>query len=986
MRKKALLHEIILLLLTVSLVGPRGQAAGREQTSVPGPSGTVTAQDRAAQLAEAKELNEQVARYFSDERFDEAIPLARKALAIVEKILGPKAPTVATYMNNLAMLHIVNGDYKQAEPLLTQALTIYEDAYGPKHLDVASAHYHLGLLYERMGDYAPAERSFERAVTVLKELPGPKHADLIPALNGLAQVHADKGEYTRAEQLFEEALAMAKVALHPMDPTVASIMNNLGLLYQFKGDFPRSESSFKQAIAIVEKAYDPKRLSIATYLNNLAGLYEHLKDYGQAEAIYKQVLAIRKEALHPKHLDVTTSINNLATMYHAQSNLEQAELLYKQALEIREEILGPKHPDTAILLDNLATLHRAKGDIAQAESLYKRVMLIREEKLPPQHPSIASTLVGLALLYEHKGEYTQAKQYLARGNDIREDNLRLILSTGSEKQKQLYLDTLTGETYATVSLHVRSAPQDAQAAQLALTTILRRKGRSLDAMTDQIGVLRRHAPPQDLVLLDQLMAARSYLATLQISGGGRWTLETRREEVAQLSSEVERLEGEVGRRSAEFRAQGLPVTLDAVRKIIPADAALVEIFWYLPLNAKAKSTAERWEAPRYVAYVARRDAAVPQWVDLGEAATIHAEVRRLRAALRNSANNVQTLARAVDERVMRPIRKLLGPRRRVLLSPDGALNLIPFAALVDENGKYLVENYTLTYLTSGRDLLRLRDQAEGRGAPLVIADPTYDMISALPHPSNRPFTQHSPSTNDNSLSSDFTLPNFTPLSGTAEEAAVLSKLWTDARVLTKDKATEGALKEVRNPRILHIATHGFFLPDQKQEAIATGIKLSGTAKEGAARLQRAGSENPLLRSGLALAGANQLQGGGKEDGILTALEASGLDLRGTKLVTLSACETALGEVQNGNGVYGLRRALVLAGSESQLISLWKVNDEATRDFMVTYYRLLRAGKGRSEALRQVQLDMIGAKRNGQSRPYFWASFIQSGDWRNLNGK
>jgi CHAT domain-containing protein len=167
--------------------------------------------------------------------------------------------------------------------------------------------------------------------------------------------------------------------------------------------------------------------------------------------------------------------------------------------------------------------------------------------------------------------------------------------------------------------------------------------------------------------------------------------------------------------------------------------------------------------------------------------------------------------------------------------------------------------------------------------------------------------------------------------------------------------------------------------------------------------KQSGGENPLLRSGLILAGANQRQSGPGEDGVLTALEAAGLDLWGTRLVVLSACETGLGEIKNGEGVYGLRRALVLAGSESQVMSLWQVSDAATRDLMAAYYTRLQAGEGRTEALRQVQLTMIksggttapaGAQRGiglqkenpksqDLSHPFYWAAFIQSGEWRSL---
>ena len=183
----------------------------------------------------------------------------------------------------------------------------------------------------------------------------------------------------------------------------------------------------------------------------------------------------------------------------------------------------------------------------------------------------------------------------------------------------------------------------------------------------------------------------------------------------------------------------------------------------------------------------------------------------------------------------------------------------------------------------------------------------------------------------------------------------------EARILSGRQATESALKRADAPRVLHIATHGFFLQDAASARI----------------------ENPLLRSGLALAGAN-LRARGADDGIFTALEASGLNLWGTKLVTLSACDTGVGEVKNGEGVYGLRRAFFLAGAESLVMSLWPVSDYMTREMMTTYYTGLKQGLGRGEALRQAQLVML--KRAGRRHPFYWASFIQSGDWKNLDGK
>ena len=221
---------------------------------------------------------------------------------------------------------------------------------------------------------------------------------------------------------------------------------------------------------------------------------------------------------------------------------------------------------------------------------------------------------------------------------------------------------------------------------------------------------------------------------------------------------------------------------------------------------------------------------------------------------------------------------------------------------------------------------------------------------------------------------------FAQLPGTAQEAAALAQVLPGARVYTGPDATEAQLKQLTGPSILHIATHGFFLR-------AKGPARGGLLSREPSALPPAGGpagepDEALARSGLALAGVNQRSSGEGEDGVLTALEVAGLDLWGTRMVVLSACETGVGEARNGQGVYGLRRALVLAGSESQVMSLWQVADDATRELMIGYYQRLRSGEGRAEALRNVQLAMLHG-RPGRIHPFYWASFIESGDWRPL---
>jgi CHAT domain-containing protein len=343
------------------------------------------------------------------------------------------------------------------------------------------------------------------------------------------------------------------------------------------------------------------------------------------------------------------------------------------------------------------------------------------------------------------------------------------------------------------------------------------------------------------------------------------------------------------------------------------------------------------------------------FVDLGPAAAIDAAVEKFRTSLSDPADTTATVnGRALYDLTMAKVIPHLGGATSVLIAPDGSLNVVPFSALVDDKQQFLIKRFTFTYLTSGRDLLRLNVKTTAQGGGVIFADPTFD--GAPDKKTDTPKTRGRRSADLASLA-------WPALPGTGEEAIEVAKAMKGMTTFRGDKATEGALKAVHGPKILHLATHGFFLPDEP----ATKVDINAPPQA---------YENPLLRSGLAFAGANKLRSG-TEDGILTAMEATGLDLWGTKLVVLSACETGAGKITNGDGVYGLRRALVIAGAESLVMSLWQVDDAATKELMTGYYKRLVAGKPRSSALRDVQLEIQG--RTEYAHPYFWASFLPAGD-------
>jgi CHAT domain-containing protein len=300
---------------------------------------------------------------------------------------------------------------------------------------------------------------------------------------------------------------------------------------------------------------------------------------------------------------------------------------------------------------------------------------------------------------------------------------------------------------------------------------------------------------------------------------------------------------------------------------------------------------------------------------------------------------------------------------------------VPFGALIDRDGRYRLERIDFTYLTSSRELARSWKPSAVSAAALVIGAPDF---SAEPSGTEANPGEAVAAVNDPAVllnptvrgrrSRDFSSTKFEPLPSAEVELQEVAAALGVTPVLGA-AASESALKAAHSPRILHIATHAFFLED---------LPRAGASPSKRAGLQRpAAQENPLLRAGLVLSGANR-RGADAEDGILTGLEAASLDLAGTQLLVLSACDTGLGELRNGDGIYGLRRAFALAGVRSQITSLWQVNDQATRFLMVQYYRYLSRGMGRGEALRKVQLAM--ARDPSLASPYYWGAFLLAGDW------
>ena len=875
---------------------------------------------------------------------DEAARLQREADALIEK-----------------------AQYNEAAERLERALSLRRQNLGEKHPDVAQSLSRLGTVAFYQGNYPRAEQLFQDALNIREATLAAQDVAIADSLTDLASVFQVRGDYVRPEPLYLRALAIYEKATATAAPPapvltyMGDALENLGALYQRRGDFVRAESNYLRALKLRESTRGPDHPSVAATAGNLGGVYYASAQYDKAMEVLKRAVAIQEKNLPGSRAALATSSFNLAAVYFDQGDYANAEPLFRRALEIDEELLDARHPRLAVRLNGLAEVLRLRGEYQRAEPLYERVQSIREQTLGGSHPQVADAWIARSLLRYASGDFAGAAALLSRGSELREETLALVLTAGSEDAKRQYLSKIADETDIAVSLHLGAAPESATAATLALNDIVQRKGRSLDAMADQFGNLRRRLDAADQDVLRQLSAARGRLAGLVLNG---ISTAAQQEAAAKLRSEIETHEQTISARSADFSAASRVATLGDIQEAMPAGSVLIEFASYRPFNVH-KSRTERFAPLRYAVYVLSKTGIVVS-VDLGEAARIDRDVERFRRTLATPANqDARAAGRALHQTLIQPIEASIRGVEHVFVAPDGPLNLIPFAALVRADGTYLIESHTLSYVTSGRDFMRLRGPANPSrtaGPPVVVANPSFD----------RGNVQASSAPDDVRL-------RFPPLPGTMAEAEALAKELPDARIYTGGDATETLLKEMRTPSVLHIATHGFFLRPtgaQSQE-VTRGLSIVPPPLATGAR-----RDDALVLSGLALAGANQRAGGSGEDGILTALEAASLDLWGTRLVVLSACETGVGDARNGEGVYGLRRALVLAGSESQVMSLWQVSDTATTDLMIGYYQRLRAGEGRAQALRNVQRRFLQGGSN-RSHPFYWASFIQSGDWRAL---
>jgi CHAT domain-containing protein/tetratricopeptide (TPR) repeat protein len=858
-----------------------------------------------------------------------------------------------------------------------------------------------------MGDLARAKSCCEEALALTEKVQGPDHADTAVCLNSLGYLLNSMGDRAGARACYERALAVRRGILGSDHPLTAQSLNNLGSVLQEQGDLAGASAHCWEALAIFQRAL-------------------HAGGTGAGAA------SLDETSLAPQRLGdgaagwlgVATCLNNLGLLRSKMCDYEWAQTHFEMALAVKENVPRLDPRGTATFLNNLGMVLQEQGDLAGARAYHERALAARLETLGPNHRDNAGSLTNIGTLMAAAGQVEDAFTRMWQAAAADDRMLGQVFAIGSDLQRAAFLHTIQGKTATFLSLVWRHAPDDPAAVRAALDLVLRRKGVLAEALAAQRDAVLGDKYPGLKARLNEWVALRRLIARRRLAGPGPEGLAAHRRQLDEAEAARERLEAELARQVPEMNLEQKLRSADhrAVALSLPAGVALVEfvrfdVFDFKAVPARGEA---RWQPARYLVFVlpAGEPDAV-HMIDLGPADEIDRLIADFRAGiLRQGAASSRNMVRAdpgpapslvhqlglpLRQSVFDPLAPALGPCRRLLLSPDGGLTRLPFELLPVREGSLLLDDYHISYVVSGRDVIRFAAPSTRPGAePLVIADPDFDLAlqtaatqstrrvgfwSRLfrrsppaatacppPAPASRP-------EKEGRLSRDFSRSafHFARLPGTRAEGQRVADLlgvtpWLDGAAL------EGPFKDrCRSPRILHLATHGFFLQDRPHDPNQERLGLANFDAE-AGRLLGPPPEDPLLRAGLVLAGANTWLRGGAlpdeaEDGLLTAEDVSGLDLLGTELVVLSACETGLGEVRIGEGVFGLQRAFILAGAKTLVMSLWCVPDEATRELMEDFYGRLLAGEPSADALHAAQQTL----RRKYPEPYFWGAFVCLGN-------
>ena len=970
-----------------------------------------------------------------------ALTASDRAVTIREGLPAPASPGLARSLELRGLLLQRRYELKRAGVELRRALAIREEA-GPLHPALVPTLSLVGDQLKLEEDFAGAAVVLRRAVTIAETALREGHPDTANALRSLAGAEHRMSLYAEAKALRERALAIAEAAYGPDHPLVAIQLNDLAISFEAFGDFVASRRLLRRALSIYERALGPSNLGVTVTTYNLGNRNVAIGDYDEAIRLFRRAARAWERANGPHHRLVGLALGTLGEALSRVGRDAEALVALERARVIRAREYGKDSAQVADVLLGLAEIRSRRREHAQAMADASRAMRIREAEgisdttvdaylmvariasaagdipaalsaarhgmtdgLPifgASHPKMGAMQAELAAALIGLGDGTGALAAALEGERIGREHLLRTLSSLPERQALTYVAARPRGLELALSAMQGSDPDPIQDA------VIRGRALTLDEMAERRRSATYAEDPRIGPRWRDLASASERLAALVVRGPG--DLEPREYQTLldDVRQQRERAEIALADASADTvtAIARREVGLAEVRAALPARSALVSFVRFERAHLAAPTAGHAAgvvRTPTYLAFVTQNGRAQSEVIPLGDATSIDRMIATWRSRVvgaigQNGRADVgaeaalRRIGVALRERLWDPVAAHFDGIDQVFVVPDGAVNLLPLAALPADGTRYLVEvGPTIHYLSAERDLVvPSTDRPAATKGLLALGGPAYG-------PTRTPQTTGPASgtpVRGNGTCGTFDSMEFHPLPAARREAEDVAGLWrrTDpqAEVLIGSGASEAAFKrDAPGRRYLHLATHGFFLGSDCDDTVYAGRGpdgLRGIGGRKGAKRQRILPDNPLLLSGLALAGANQRRPtrANPEDGILTAEEVAALDLDGVEWAVLSACDTGVGEIKAGEGVFGLRRAFRVAGARTIIMSLWAVEDRSARAWMRPLYEgRLQGHLSTAEAVRNASRTVLAARRaKGLStHPFYWAGFVAAGDWR-----
>ena len=876
----------------------------------------------------------------------------------------------------LSRVYADSGDLKSASTILESLVRDLNKDNLKETVDYLNTRLDLGGIYQRLSMFAEAEIDFQYVVDKAFASFGDMHPTTLVSKNNLGNLYEQLGIYDQAEPLLENALNSSEGIYGFSHPQTSRIRNNLALLFESQGNFEEAESLYRNSYKNLKSSLGIDHPDTYAVLNNLAFLYMLMEDYPRAAQSFSDLIEKWGGQLGDDHPNVLKAINNLGRVYLRQEKYDAASKLIYTALTGRQKKFGELHIDTIRSHIDYGKVFRFQRRLQPAEDELLLALKLSESLLGPKHPYVFEILNELALLYETLENFDIAVSYRELAMNRRTEFFDQMLWAVGENAREGYIRVHRPEFFNYLSLLADLG--DSESGKKIIDASMQRKGLLLriNSQIQQIGRFSRDSNLSDLA--KNLELKRKNLAALTLSGPTAETIDRHPGILFDLEKEVETLEAELGRYSQKFRSSTTEHSIESLEKKLRSNSALVDMFVYGPEGEnKLLAGVLIKSANGNVDY---------RVVEFGDMNKIEDSIQEYREIIQDEfadEDELLDIGRLVYDALWAPVAELIGETNYVYVVPDGLTNVVPYNALINPDERYLIEEIELHFLTSSSDILSEKESSTS-GELVIFAGPDYDSSEIIDQFRLKGEAKKRTSAMNLGLrgaGNGLRGLSFAPLPGAEEEGKVISNQVMVGGDLPQlylgNSAKEQVLLEkVVQPEVLHIATHGFFL--EADETLRKRILKMQRSME--IQIPPPG-DNPLLRSGLAFAGINKNAAflgevDSLNDGVLTAMEVLSLDLFGTKLVVLSACETGLGEIHEGEGIYGLRRSFQEAGVGEIVSSLWEVSDAGTKALMTIFYRLLVEGYPPREALRKAQINLMLSPQWGY--PYVWSAFTVFG--------